>query len=595
MASMNGSPNPWRRACHVLCHAVIGVWCAASAAGAQTFSFTDDPLVIRSTAVKAVHVQELRTAVNTLRARQGLTAAVFTDPALTASQSVIRTSHIAELRSALDAVFDSMGRTRPAYTTTTLVPGSTPILLAHISELRAAVRAAGLYNVTVTKAGAGTGTVTSSPPGINCGSDCSEGYVPNASVTLSATPATYSIFAGWSGACSGTGACEPAMTADRAVTATFTKQQFTVTVTRSGNSIGSVSSNVGGINCGSTCQVLVDAGTVMTFTANNGTSGGYFVNWSGACANAGQCTLTITGDTTVNAVFATFTIDIDTTRGTVIMPNKFRTAGWSVGGASNVNYVLQPPGWSVAGDFARGYVAVPPGWNTYCNTSRCIAYPPGWSVQGGASGSNLVAVPPNWGTNSAFGYNTVVVPPGWTVGGSGGGMNLVAVPPGFTATNNNAFGTNWVTVPSSAGWSVGGGGGYNNVAYKSGASWSYSRGSNGPNNVTYLPAWGVAGGLNYPHVLAVPAGWNWVGSFNTANMVSYPEPGVATLEVALNDAGWIAWFLALKTNGVMPDSDIADVVIYVLGGGGNAWKSWNNNNTFRPWGWQGGAPSGQWP
>ena len=35
---------------------------------------------------------------------------------------------------------------------------------------------AGTYDLTVTKAGAGTGTVTSSPTGINCGTDCSESY-----------------------------------------------------------------------------------------------------------------------------------------------------------------------------------------------------------------------------------------------------------------------------------------------------------------------------------------------------------------------------------------------------------------------------------
>ena len=60
--------------------------------------------------------------------------------------------------------------------------------------------------LVVTVNGTGTGTVTSSPPGINCGADCSEPYVFNASVTLTATPATGSIFAGWGGeGCSGTG------------------------------------------------------------------------------------------------------------------------------------------------------------------------------------------------------------------------------------------------------------------------------------------------------------------------------------------------------------------------------------------------------
>ena len=34
------------------------------------------------------------------------------------------------------------------------------------------------HTLTVTKAGGGTGTVTSSPPGINCGGDCTQSYKP---------------------------------------------------------------------------------------------------------------------------------------------------------------------------------------------------------------------------------------------------------------------------------------------------------------------------------------------------------------------------------------------------------------------------------
>ena len=41
--------------------------------------------------------------------------------------------------------------------------------------------------LTVGKSGTGSGTVTSSPAGINCGSDCSEAYASGTSVTLTAT------------------------------------------------------------------------------------------------------------------------------------------------------------------------------------------------------------------------------------------------------------------------------------------------------------------------------------------------------------------------------------------------------------------------
>jgi hypothetical protein len=53
--------------------------------------------------------------------------------------------------------------------------------------------------LTVTKTGAGSGTVSSAPAGINCGSDCSESYPSGAAITLTAIPAASSTFSGWSG------------------------------------------------------------------------------------------------------------------------------------------------------------------------------------------------------------------------------------------------------------------------------------------------------------------------------------------------------------------------------------------------------------
>lgn len=76
------------------------------------------------------------------------------------------------------------------------------------------------FTLTVSRTGAGSGTVTSSPAGINCGTDCTESYLPGTSVTLTATPGTGSVFAGWSGGgCTGT--CVVAMNGNATVTATF--------------------------------------------------------------------------------------------------------------------------------------------------------------------------------------------------------------------------------------------------------------------------------------------------------------------------------------------------------------------------------------
>jgi len=77
------------------------------------------------------------------------------------------------------------------------------------------------YTLTVTRAGSGHGTVTSSPRGIICGTLCSATYINDTVVTLTATPAIGSTFAGWSGACTGTGTCSVTMGAAKSVTATF--------------------------------------------------------------------------------------------------------------------------------------------------------------------------------------------------------------------------------------------------------------------------------------------------------------------------------------------------------------------------------------
>src|SRR5690606_31556674 len=65
------------------------------------------------------------------------------------------------------------------------------------------------HALTVQKSGAGTGTITSSPSGINCGSTCSASFSSNTTVTLTATAAAItsggsSLFTGWTGACSST-------------------------------------------------------------------------------------------------------------------------------------------------------------------------------------------------------------------------------------------------------------------------------------------------------------------------------------------------------------------------------------------------------
>ncbi len=80
-----------------------------------------------------------------------------------------------------------------------------------------------MYSLTLTKSGAGNGSVSSGPAGIDCGLVCSYHFSLSTSVTLTASPAAGSAFAGWSGSgCSGTSTCTVTMLGARAVTAQFT-------------------------------------------------------------------------------------------------------------------------------------------------------------------------------------------------------------------------------------------------------------------------------------------------------------------------------------------------------------------------------------
>jgi hypothetical protein len=76
------------------------------------------------------------------------------------------------------------------------------------------------FKLTIVKAGTGSGTVT-----CNAGA-CAAEYTEGTEVTLAASAASGSTFAGFSGAgCSGTGACKVTINADTTVTATFNKEE----------------------------------------------------------------------------------------------------------------------------------------------------------------------------------------------------------------------------------------------------------------------------------------------------------------------------------------------------------------------------------
>lgn len=158
--------------------------------------------------------------------------------------------------------------------------------------------------VTVTAAGSGSGTVTSTPPGIDCGAICQAPFPSGAAVTLAATPAAGSVFAGWTGDAD----CADgliAATASRDCTATFNDmvEAFVLVVTKGGAGDGVVASLPAGIQCGVDCAVPYYRATVLNLTAIP-ESDSVFAGWSGACSGTGSCAVTMDAAKTVTATFA---------------------------------------------------------------------------------------------------------------------------------------------------------------------------------------------------------------------------------------------------------------------------------------------------
>lgn len=158
----------------------------------------------------------------------------------------------------------------------------------------------GSVQLTVQPSGNGSGTVTSTPAGISCGSTCTASFSSGTQVTLTATPSANSSFGGWSGACSGTSACTLALKSSTSVTANFSTSP-TLSVTVQGS--GTVSSTPAGINCGSTCIADFASGTQVSLTATPA-AGYVFSGWSGACSGTAACTVTVSDNASVTATFS---------------------------------------------------------------------------------------------------------------------------------------------------------------------------------------------------------------------------------------------------------------------------------------------------
>jgi YVTN family beta-propeller protein len=158
----------------------------------------------------------------------------------------------------------------------------------------------------------GSGTITANPSPVN------GTYGAGTVVALTATPASGSQLSGWSGACSGTGACSVTMDAAKSVTATFAAVpppppvQFILTLTSVGD--GSIAPQPVPLTPAGTAALALaatsggqvsgkyNAGTVVTLTPVPA-AGSRFSGWSGACSGTGTCSVTMNAAKSVTATF----------------------------------------------------------------------------------------------------------------------------------------------------------------------------------------------------------------------------------------------------------------------------------------------------
>lgn len=167
-----------------------------------------------------------------------------------------------------------------------------------------------LRAVNLSVSGAGTGSVQILPDGGNasCQRDCVNAYALETRVTLSAAAADpRSVFAGWTGACRGTGRCTIRMRNDTNVGAVFNlRPLYTLNYVKAGAGQGIVSFSPDGDTpgaCTSSCtKPYLDRTRVMLKATAD--AGSVFSGWSGACRGKRTCIVTMIKAANITATFA---------------------------------------------------------------------------------------------------------------------------------------------------------------------------------------------------------------------------------------------------------------------------------------------------
>ena len=169
--------------------------------------------------------------------------------------------------------------------------------------------------VSISVAGNGSGTISSNPAGINCGTDCTEAFPRGPSITLTATAATGSTFTGWGNDnCPGTEDCVVTVGQDITIAPTFALAN-SIVVTIGGNGVGAVASDPAGIACPGDCSEQYGPGEHVTLTATAGEES-VFAGWAGGgCTGTTPCMVTTDNAAGITATFTKKKYGLTITKG----------------------------------------------------------------------------------------------------------------------------------------------------------------------------------------------------------------------------------------------------------------------------------------
>ena len=279
----------------------------------------------------------------------------------------------------------------------------------------------------------GANEVSNSPqPGSSQGTTYSDLSPGDYAVSEIGGPLNYSPF--FSGDCNFQGVVF--LTAGQIATCTMinsfnsstssTSTIFTLTVTKSGDGTGVVSSDEQqGIDCGGVCTQVYASGTVVTLTVAPDPNSNFSDTWSGAgCSGNGSCIVTVTGNTIVNANLSLNAPSGGTTgtiSGTVFSGSQVTgtLSGGSLGSTVSGTITGGSVGSSLSGTVTGGGTGGSGSGGGSSGGGSSSGSGTGVSTSGGGSSGSVNDSDPSGG--SVLGASTVVPDPILPIGGVAAG------------------------------------------------------------------------------------------------------------------------------------------------------------------------------